>query len=431
MMPLISWVRFSEKDISCIIETDSVIIMSETQLYKDLVQTKVDGFRDRITEISDCIYENPELGSEEYKAAELLTGELEKHGFQVERNLCDMPTAFSASYKGKEGGPRVAVLAEYDALPGIGHGCGHNLIAASALGAGVAISEVIKDLCGEVLVVGCPAEEGHGPSGGSKRIMAEKGFWDDVDAAIMLHGAQNYSVGSLSLTYWGVIMEFEGKTAHAASMPHEGINALNAAVFTYMGVHALRQEARRDANVVIHGIITEGGLAPNIIPDRAVIRYGVRSSDEEYLEQLVEKIENCAQGAALAMGAKVKVTVGARERRRGLGAKKLNPALIELMWNNYKALEAEPLKDWRETTTAMPRGTTDFAAVTQTTAAASSRIKTVPEGVAGHSRELADATITEEGHDALIIGTKALAMTVIDLLTDPENIKRVRDDFNK
>jgi amidohydrolase len=396
---------------------------------KDLVQEKVDEYRGRIIEISDWIYENPELGSEEFKAAELLAGELENHGFEVERNLCDMPTAFSASYKGKAGGPRIAVLAEYDALPGIGHGCGHNLIAASAVGAGVAVSRLIEDLSGEVLVVGCPAEEGRGPSGSSKRVMAVKGFWDDVDAAIMLHGAEHYSVGSLSLAYWGVLMEFEGKTAHAASTPHQGINALNAAVMAFMAVHALRQEARRDANVVIHGIITEGGLAPNVIPDRAVVNFGVRSSDEEYLEELVDKVENCAKGAALAMGAKVKVTVPSRERPRGLASKKLNPALIELMWENYRALGAEPLKDWRETIRDMPRGTTDFAAVTQTIPAASSRIKSVPDGVAGHSRELAEATLTDEAHDALIIGTKALAMTVIDLLADPENMERVKSDF--
>ena len=399
--------------------------------YKEEVQKKVDEYGDRIIEISDWIYENPELGSEEFKAAELLTAELKKHGFVVKKNLCDMPTAFSASYKGKKGGPRIAVLAEYDALPGIGHGCGHNLIATSAVGAGVAVSKLMEHLDGEIIVVGCPAEEGRGPSGSSKRVMAVKGFWDDIDAAIMLHGAQHYSVGSLALAYWGVLMEFEGKTAHAASTPHQGINALNAAVMAFMAVHALRQEVRRDANVVIHGIITEGGLAPNVIPDRAVVNFGVRSSDEDYLAELVDKIENCAKGAALAMGAKVKVTVPSRERPRGLGSKKLNLPLIETMWENYKALGAEPLKDWRETTTAMPRGTTDFAAVTQTIPAASSRIKSVPDGVAGHSRELADASITDEAHDALIIGTKALAMTVIDLLEDPEKMKQVKDYFKK
>jgi len=399
--------------------------------YKEEVQNKVDEYGDRIIEICDWIYENPELGSEEFKAAELLTTELKKHGFVVKKNLCDMPTAFSASYKGKKGGPRIAVLAEYDALPGIGHGCGHNLIAASAVGAGVAVSKLMEHLGGEIIVVGCPAEEGRGPSGSSKRVMAVKGFWDDIDAAIMLHGAEQYSVGSLALAYWGVLMEFEGKTAHAASTPHQGINALNAAVIAFMAVHALRQEVRRDANVVIHGIITEGGLAPNIIPDRAVVNFGVRSSDEDYLAELVDKIENCAKGAALAMGAKVKVTVPSRERPKGLATKKLNIPLIEMMWENYRALGAEPLKDWRETTTAMPRGTTDFCAVTQTIPAASSRIKSVPNGVAGHSRELADASITDEAHDALIIGTKALAMTAVDLLENPEKMKQVKDYFNK
>jgi amidohydrolase len=154
---------------------------------KSRVREAVDGQTERLHEISLWLYENPELGSEEFKAAELLTNELEKHGFKVERELLDMPTAFCATYGGKGKGPRVAVLAEYDALPGVGHGCGHDLIAASAIGAGIAASKVIDELEGEVLVVGTPAEEGRGPSAGSKVIMAEKGFWDDVDAAIMLH----------------------------------------------------------------------------------------------------------------------------------------------------------------------------------------------------------------------------------------------------
>jgi amidohydrolase len=290
---------------------------------KDKVKEEVDKQRQRLYEISEFLYENPELGSEEFKAAELLTGELEESGFDVERGILGMPTAFCATYKGRGKGPRVAVIAEYDALPGLGHGCGHNLIAASATGAGIAASKVMGGLDGEVLVVGTPAEEGKGPSGGAKVIMAEKGFWDDVDAAIMLHPSSSWGVGSRALGISKVLMEFEGQTSHAAASPQEGVNALNAATLAFMATHMLRQEARRDANLVIHGIITEGGMASNIIPDRAVCDFGVRSSDDEYLDLMVDKVARCAEGAALAMGVKVKIT-----KRKTYSGKKINEPLV-------------------------------------------------------------------------------------------------------
>ena len=398
--------------------------MGEIDDLKRLIQEAVDEQRERLYAISRWLYENPELGSEEFEAAKLLTDELEKHGFGVERGLLGMPTAFCASYKGKGASPRVAVLAEYDALPGVGHGCGHNLIAASAIGAGIAVSKVIGGLEGEIMVVGTPAEEGRGPSAGSKVIMADKGFWDDVDAVIMLHPSVQWRVGNTSLSIWTVKMEFEGKTSHAAASPHLGVNALNAATLAFMATHMLRQEARRDANLVIHGIISEGGLASNVIPDRAVCDFGVRSSDDAYLEQMVEKVAMCAEGAALATGAKVKVT-----KRKLYSGKKINEPLVELLWNNYAAQGVDPV-DWRESIRGMPMASTDFGDVSQRTPAAGSYIKIAKEGTPGHSREMADASVTPEGLEAMIVGTKALAMTIVDLLANPENVKRAREYFD-
>lgn len=398
--------------------------MGEIDDLKRLIQEAVDEQRERLYAISRWLYENPELGSEEFEAAKLLTDELEKHGFGVERGLLGMPTAFCASYKGKGASPRVAVLAEYDALPGVGHGCGHNLIAASAIGAGIAVSKVIGGLEGEIMVVGTPAEEGRGPSAGSKVIMADKGFWDDVDAVIMLHPSVQWRVGNTSLSIWTVKMEFEGKTSHAAASPHLGVNALNAATLAFMATHMLRQEARRDANLVIHGIISEGGLASNVIPDRAVCDFGVRSSDDAYLEQMVEKVAMCAEGAALATGANVKVT-----KRKLYSGKKNNEPLVELLWNNYAAQGVDPV-DWRESIRGMPMASTDFGDVSQRTPAAGSYIKIAKEGTPGHSREMADASVTPEGLEAMIVGTKALAMTIVDLLANPENVKWAREYFD-
>jgi len=316
------------------------------------------------------------------------------------------------------------VLAEYDALPGVGHGCGHNLIAASAVGAGIAASKVIGELDGEVLVVGTPAEEGRGPSAGSKVIMAEKGVWDEIDAVIMLHPAVRWGVGSRSLGIWTVKMEFEGQTSHAAASPHLGVNALNAATLAFMATHMLRQEARRDANLIIHGIISEGGLASNIIPDRAVCDFGVRSSDDAYLEQMVEKVAMCAEGAALATGAKMKVT-----KMRLYSGKKINEPLVELLWKNYAAQGVAPI-DWKESIKGMPMASTDFGDVSRRTPAAGSSIKIAKEGTPGHSRGMADASVTPEGLEAMIVGTKALAMTIVDLLANPVNVKRAREYFD-
>lgn len=398
--------------------------MADAERLKEAARKSVDGHGKRLIEIARYIHDNPELGSEEVKAYELLTSELEANGFEVQRRILDIPTAFCATFRGKGKGPRVAVLAEYDALPGVGHGCGHNLIAASAIGAGIAASEAMGDLNGEVLVVGTPAEEGHGPYAGSKVIMAERGFWDGVDAAIMLHPTSTrWAVGSKSLGIWTVKMEFQGQTSHAAASPHEGINALNAATLAYMATHMLRQEARRDANLVIHGIILEGGLASNVIPDRAVCDFGVRSSDEEYLEKMVGKVERCAEGAAMATGAKVTVT-----KKRLYSSMKLNLPLVQTLWQSYKD-QGVDIADWRETVVGMPMASTDFGDVSQRTPSTGSYIKIAPEGTPGHSRQLAAASITKEGLDAMMIGTKALAMTLVELLAEPEKLRGAREYF--
>ncbi len=395
--------------------------MVDVKVLKENAKKEVESQRKRLIEIAKWMYENPELGSEEFKAYELLASELEKQGAKVDRQLLGIPTAFCATFKGKKKGPRVAVLAEYDALPGVGHGCGHNQIAASAVGSGVAAARIAKDLAGEILVVGTPAEEGRGPSAGSKVIMANKGFWDDIDAAIMLHPATHYGVGGKALGIWQLKMEFKGQTSHAAASPEKGVNALNAATLTYMATHMLRQEARRDANLVIHGIITEGGLASNIIPDRAVCEFGVRSSDEKYLVEMVDKVERCAVGCAMAMGAQVTVA-----KHKLYSSMKPNIPLIKILWQNYADQGVKP-DPWEETQAGIPMASTDFGDVSQKCPATGSYISLGP--APGHSRQLADASVTKEGLEAMMIGTKALAMTLIELLAEPEILKEACDYF--
>jgi amidohydrolase len=394
--------------------------MFKLKQLKDVVSEAVDEYRDNLIEIARYLYENPELGSGEYKAYEFLTSELEKNGFRLERKIFGMPTAFSASFSGKREGPRVAVIAEYDALPDIGHGTGKNLIAASALGAGIAVSKAMTHLPGEVLVVGTPDEEGHGPSGRSKVLMVEKGFWDTIDAVIMLRPSTRWSVGNRTLGIWTVKMEFEGRTSHAAFSPHEGVNALNAAALTYIGTHMLRQQARRDADLLIHGIISEGGRANYLIPDRAVCEFGVRSSDDDYLKEMVEKVIKCAEGAAVATGAQVKI----RKMKR-YSSKRLNLPLIKILWQNYKDLGV-PVKDWIESIRDLPMASMDFGDVSQRTPAADSYIKIAELGTQSHSKQFAEASITPQGLNAMIMGAKALALTLTELLAEPKKIDEVR-----
>ena len=398
--------------------------MVDLDSLKKIVQATVDEKRPVLEDIARFLYENPELGSEEFLAFEKITKVLEEHGFDVEKGVYDMPTAFVASFKGKGDGPKVAVLAEYDALPGVGHGCGHDLIAASAVGAGIAASKAIAELDGEVLVIGTPAEEGHGPSGGSKVIMANKGLFDDIGGVVMLHPSSAWGVGNQALGISKCNMVFKGQTSHAAASPHLGRNALNAATLAYTATHMLRQEARRDANLVIHGIITEGGTANNIIPDRAVLDFGVRSSDQDYLDEMVDKVARCGEGAAHALGVEVEITKG-----RFYSSKKLNYPMIRTLWQNYADLGA-PVDDWQESVNRMPMASTDYGDVSQRTPSAGSYIAIAPPGTPGHSIQLADASMTPEGLDAMIVGTKALGMTLVELLAKPEILREAKEFFD-
>jgi amidohydrolase len=391
---------------------------------KNIVKAKVDEKRPVLEDIARYLYVNPELGSEEFKAFAKITKVLEDHGFDVEKGVYDMPTAFVASFKGKKAGPKVAVLCEYDALPGVGHGCGHDLIAASAVGAGIAASKAMAELDGEILVIGTPAEEGHGPSGGSKVIMADKGLFDDISGVVMLHPASAWGVGSQALGISKCNMVFKGQTSHAAASPHLGRNALNAATLAYTATHMLRQEARRDANLVIHGIITEGGIANNIIPDRAVLSFGVRSSDQEYLDEMVDKVARCGEGAAHAMGVEVEI-----EKGRFYSSKKLNHPMIKTLWQNYVDLGA-PVDDWEESVNRMPMASTDYGDVSQVAPSAGSYIGIAPAETPGHSIQLADASMTKKGLDAMILGTKALGMTLVELLAKPEILVEAKEYFD-
>ena len=401
--------------------------MFDVKVLKDRVKEEVDSILPRLVEMSDWIGRHPELGSEENESSKLLAGELGKNGFNVEMGILGMPTAFRGVYKGEGNGPVIAFLCEYDALPGVGHGCGHNIIATSGLGAGIAVSKLMKELPGELWVVGTPAEEGHGPSSGAKKRMAEARYFDGVDAVMMIHpmGNSKMTVATGFLATTGIRIEYTGRTAHAAADPYNGLNALNAAVLCYMAIHANRQQLRRDANPVVHGIITEGGLANNIIPDRAVLQFGVRSSIDAYIPTLVQMVENSAKGAALATGCEVKVTVSP-----GLKSNVRNPPLEKLFVREFNELGVEA-EDPDFTAAQPPGGSTDFTDLSHFVPGMHAMVGFTKEGITGHSKELCAATLTEEGHRGIEIGAKVLALAGVDILTDAKLRAEIKEAFDK
>jgi len=387
-----------------------------------LILEEVDEILPRLIELSDWMGRHPELGSEEHEASKRLSEELERRGFEVERGILGMPTAFRAYYSGVGPSPKIAFLAEYDALPEIGHGCGHNIIGTAGIGAGIALRRVLDEVPGTALVFGTPAEEGRGPSAGAKRRMSEAGVFDDVDVAMMIHptsGITRVNEGFLAVT--GIAVEFRGRMAHAAAFPHLGVNALNAAVLMYMAVHANRQQLKRGANAVIHGIIKEGGVASNIIPDRATLQFGVRSSDDDYIPELVEMVENCARGAALATGCEVHVEV-----RPGLKSNVRNQPLEGLLYRVFREL-GEEVEPPEATSKRIPLASTDFSDVTHVVPGVHPMVSIAPEGVALHTREFAEATMTERGHKAIGIGAKAMALAALELLLDPRLLEEVKE----
>lgn len=387
-----------------------------SELRQQVVQ-EVDRLRDRLVEISRTIHGNPELGLKEYKSSELLAGELEKNGFAVERKVAGMDTAFKATFKGKQGGPAIALLAEYDALPEIGHACGHNLIATIALGAGLALSKIMSRLKGDVVVLGTPDEEGSG----GKVTMMESGLLKDIDAAMIVHPSSKTQVIADILAISSVEIRFKGKAAHASSSPDKGINALDAVIQTFNGINALRQHVRSD--VRIHGIITDGGKRPNIVPETAAAFFFVRAADRKYKEKILRRVKKCAQGAAAATGAELEFIV----RPRALDDMKNNMTMAKLFEKNLKVLGEKV----RAPDPKAGKGSTDMGNISYVVPSIHPSIAIGPRKLAGHSREFAEASVSERGHEAMLVAAKAMAMTSVDLFTDEALMKKVKQEFGR
>jgi amidohydrolase len=387
--------------------------MDKLAALKQRVVDEVEAHRAALIKVSDTIHAHPELGFEEYQATALLTGLLEDGGYSVQRGVVGLETAFVATARGKELGPTIAILAEYDALEGLGHACGHNIIGTAAVGAGLALQAVLPELVGQVQVIGTPAEEG----GGGKAIMVKAGVFDNVHAAMMFHPSGKNLTRRRSLTSYKIGIEFHGKPAHAAARPDEGINALDALILTYNGINALRQHLRDDARV--HGIITHGGEAPNIVPEYAAARFYVRAADVPYTRVVIDKVHACARGAALATGARLEFGEFAPHYENRLP----NPVLSDL-WEANMAVFGLTLDEPDER-----MGSSDIGNVSQVVPAIHPYIAIGPQDLGGHTAEFCAAAASPAGHEGMIVAAKLLAMTAVDLLAEPGHLTRAEEAF--
>ncbi|MGE5654894.1 MAG: M20 family metallopeptidase [Bacillota bacterium] len=381
---------------------------------KRRVSEHLDRISQRLYDISDWLYQNPEVGLQEIKASTRYAQELEKEGFTVERGLAGMPTSIKATYSTGPG-PTFGFLAEYDALPGIGHGCGHNIIGAASFGAALAVKELLADHPGTVIFFGTPAEE----TVGGKIAMAEAGCFAGVDAAMIVHPGVSTRVGGTSLASHPMQITFKGKTAHAAAAPHMGVNALDAMIMTFVGLRSLKMHLRDD--VRLPGIITHGGDAPNVIPDKAVARFSIRAADVEYLEEVLEKVRNVARGCAMAVGAGVEFY----HYEPLFKDMRNNELLSQLFKANMESLgEPVAISDGK------PGGSTDMGNVSHEVPSIHPSVAIgSPDFIRGHSIEMAQATISEAGHRGLLLAAKAMAMTAADLVVDPTLLARAKDEF--
>jgi amidohydrolase len=382
---------------------------------KTAIQRAVDELAGDLERLSRQIHDHPELGYQEVQAAGWLCAFLEAKGLHVERGVGGVPTAFRATVNGAGDGPTVAIMCEYDALPGIGHACGHNIIATSGAGAGAALAAIRSRLpAGRVQVIGTPAEEG----GGGKIKLIRAGVFEGVDCAMMIHGFDRTILHQDLLGIVRTDFEYGGRAAHAAADPWAGVNALDACIQTFNAVSMLRQQVRPDCR--IHGIIVNGGAAANIIPEYAKATFYVRAPRIDTMWELHRRVVVCAEGAARATGATLTVT----QQEMVYEPLKRNQTLLDLFAGNMSEaglVEGEPIPD--------RLGSSDVGNVSQVLPTIQPMVAIAPTGMAIHTRDFADAAIKPLAHSGMLAAAKTMAMTTYDLLADPARVRAARAEF--
>lgn len=361
------------------------------------------------------LYENPELPREEYRAAEEISGWLEKHGFKVEKGVAELPTAFVATYQGGSGGPEVGFLAEYDALPVIGHGCGHNIIATSCVGAAISAARWLKasQSAGKVIVYGCPDEE----YDGGKVPMIESGLFSPrLNAALHIHPGMVNRLWGWTPSATSMVMKFHGKAAHSAYEPEEGINALHALLVTFRALDALRHHVKDGTRMP--ATITDGGGAPNAVPAYAEARIHLTALEKEHLLEVIEKVKNCGRGGALATGADVEFWEGPIYDHM-----LLNETLGGRVNSHFERLGLDTIPPVAGT------ASTDVGNVSVVVPTCAATIAIAEEDIKMHSREFAIATVSDRGVKAMKDAAAIMALTAVDIFKDENLRERVRKEF--
>lgn len=392
---------------------------------EELVQERIDqlvkSYETEIENISDYIFNHPELGAEEYKSSKFIVDLLEKHDFRIQYPYLGIDTSFRAEF-GDEFGPTIAFLAEYDALPGYGekkepaHACGHNWIAATTVGTGIILSKMKEEFKGKIVVMGTPAEE----TIGSKVDLVNKGAFKDIDAVFQMHlyEENNLRAKALAMDSWE--FEFIGKASHAAAYPFDGINALDSVNLTFAGISALRQQLKQD--VRIHGIITKGGEAPNIIPDHCSCKFYVRAQKRKYLDIVSEKVKNCARGAALMTGAKLEI----KKFENSFDDLVVNKTLLEIARKNLEKVGFENFSQRDEIPGSTDVGNVSYAAPTMYGNIG------IADGIAKvHEEEFLGYANSKEAKEKISMVVKAFSYSVLELFNSKELMDKVKEEFEQ
>ncbi len=363
------------------------------------------------------IHEHPEVSNYEFFACELLSEILRSHGFQIAKNAAGHRTGFSASLRSEKPGAVIVFLAEYDALPDLGHGCGHNLIGAIAAYSAIAVSRQLDKLGGEIRVYGTPGEEG-GEQGSAKESFVREGYFKDVDIALEVHPAPVNTLTPRTLALDPIDIEFWGKSAHASTAPEQGVNALDALILTYNGINALRQHLPDD--VQIHGIILNGGSAPNIVPDYSRGRFYIRAKTRAQVDAANKKMQAIAAGAASMTGCSFEVS---------FFQNKIDDLIPNEKLDAVYRINAEELSETLSEINLFP--TTDAGNVSHVVPTLHASLKSLEENVPAHSTAFRDGCVKEYALNSIVRGTKLLSLTALDLLENPALVREIKEVHEK
>jgi amidohydrolase len=386
-------------------------------IYSTLIG-KIDEHEDEIIEMSTRIHAAAELAFSEHQSSMLLADALERNGFVVQRGIGALDTAFKATFSGKKSGPSLAFLAEYDALPGIGHGCGHNLIGPASVFAAIALSKVLNEMEnfeGDIIVLGTPAEE----TGGGKIIMIEDGAFDHINYSLMAHPSSVNEVGRKSRAITGIHIEYFGKSAHS-SAPEFGINALKAVINTFVGIDMMSQTFPSGVNT--NGIILNGGEADNIIPEYASCQFTVRAETKEDILIVLDKIKEVVRSSEILTGARSKVEI------EPIYAQRLPNMSMELKFKQHMEYLGE------DVSVANPSGkfgSSDIGNVSLIMPIIHAYFKIMEEAVNAHSKDFAEKAILPSAFKGMLKASKALAMLGADILTDENFRNKVDEEYSR